>query len=129
MFKKLILISLILIFATNNLFARDRDYECEPTQFHTNPEYYNVIFEPENNKVIYIWKLPSSIQFVKANNIIEIKDDIIFYEEFETYYENGNTFKTGKKDLKKIIIDKNRAVISTVGNNVEWITHKCVEIK
>jgi hypothetical protein len=132
MIKNLILVFFVSIFSYKPLFAKD--YKCEPTQFHTKPEYFNVITELENDKVIYIWKLPSSIQFVKANSISEIEDNIIFYEELETYYENGNTFKTGNKYFKKLVINEDSAIISSfskfdVGNNVEWVTHKCREVK
>ena len=132
MIKNLILVFFVSIFSYKPLFAKD--YNCEPTQFHTKPDYFNVITELENDKVIYIWKLPSSIQFVKANSISEIEDNIIFYEELETYYENGNTFKTGNKYFKKLVINEDSAIISSfskfdVGNNVEWVTHECREVK
>lgn len=132
MTKNWILVFFISVFSYKPSFAKD--YNCEPTQFHTEPEYFNVITELENKKVIYIWKLPTSVQFVKANSILKIEDNIIFYEELETYHENGNTFETGNKDFKKLVFNENSAIISSfskfeVGNNVEWVTHRCRELK
>lgn len=137
MLKKLFYFSFLLIITKTNLYAKD--YECEPTQFHTKPEYYNVIIELEKNKVIYVWKI-STKQFVKANNITEIKDNIIFYEELETYYTDGNKLETGKIDFKKFVIREDKDFPQTdggtiytyskfdVGNNVEYVTHRCKKV-
>lgn len=137
MFKKLFYFSLLLIILKTNLYAKD--YECEPIQFQTKPEYYNVITELEKNKVIYVWKT-SAKQFVKANNITEIKDNIIFYEELETYYKDGNILETGKINFKKFVIREDKDFPQTdggtiytyskfdVGNNVEFVTHRCKKV-
>ena len=57
----------------------------------------------------------NAIKFLlaKSNCSLNEIDNIIFYEELETYYENGNTFKTGNKYFKKLVINEDSAIISS----------------
>jgi hypothetical protein len=134
MIRNLFYFCFVIIITTVNLYAKD--YDCINTDFNKKTEYYNVITDLKKNKVIYIWKFPlSPHQRVKANKITEVKDDIIFFDESETYYRDTETIKTGRVLYKKIISRSgDRATIYThskfdIGGNVEWVTHRCREIK
>jgi|TARA_B110000971_G_scaffold212860_1_gene242902 hypothetical protein len=135
MIRNLFCFCFLLIITTANLYAKD--YDCVNTDFDPKKtEYYNVITDLEKNKVIYLWKFPlSPHQRVKANKITEVKNDIIFFDEIEAYYRDTKMIKTGRVLHKKIISSSGgRATIYThskfdIGNNVEWVTHRCREIK
>tara|TARA_B110000285_G_scaffold221403_1_gene274308 strand:+ start:396 stop:1367 length:972 start_codon:yes stop_codon:yes gene_type:complete len=127
--KKLLGIVVLGLLLSGNAYAKN--YDCKFLDLKNEVEYYNVITDLEKNKVIYLWKFPlSSEQQVKANEITEIKDNIIFYDELEA----------GKVNYKKLILREDKDFPQTdggtiysyskfkVGNNVEWVTHRCRKV-
>jgi len=122
--KYLSIIVFSFFFITN---AHSNNYECKHEQPNTQLEYFYVITDKKNNSVTYQWKMLSSTEFIKTFKINKIEENIIYYDE--------------SKYHKKFILREDKDFPQTdggtifsyskfdVGNNVEWVTHKCRKVK
>ena len=123
--KKLLSVLIFILLLSESGFANN--YECKHEQAHTKPEYFYVITDTKNNIVAYQWKMPLSTEFVETYKINKIEENIIYYDE--------------NKYHKKFILREDKDFPQTdggtifsyskfdVGNNVEWVTHKCRKVK
>ena len=123
--KKLLSVLIFILLLSESGFANN--YECKHEQAHTKPEYFYVITDTKNNIVAYQWKMPLSTEFVETYKINKIEENIIYYDE--------------NKYHKKFILREDKDFPQTdggtifsyskfdIGNNVEWVTHKCRKVK
>jgi len=123
--KKLLSVLIFILLLNESGFANN--YECKHEQAHTKPEYFYVITDTKNNIVAYQWKMPLSTEFVETYKINKIEENIIYYDE--------------NKYHKKFILREDKDFPQTdggtifsyskfdIGNNVEWVTHKCRKVK
>ena len=123
--KKLLGIVVLGLLWSGNVYSNN--YECKHEQPNTQLEYFYVITDTKNNSITYQWKMLSSTEFIKRFKINKVEENIIYYDE--------------SKYHKKFILREDKDFPQTdggtifsyskfdVGNNVEWVTHKCKKVK
>ena len=123
--KKLLGILVLSLLLSGNAYSNN--YECKHEQTHTQPEYFYVITDTKNNIITYQWKMPLTTEFVKTYKINKIEENIIYYDE-STYHK-----KFILREDKDFPLTDGGTIFSyskfDVGNNVEWVTHKCRKVK